>query len=148
MLIFTYFEHHIQLIVVPCILQQGHRHHVGESVRLAVQSLCSSSVRRHEVCQVALAFRNSSSHVPWGWRRVLHALFIESVFYLIGKFMKAPSPSRDRGEMAMAGLRLLLLLQCGLYIRCCPFPSCTVTVKLLAPRIVAGCFSMRLRESA
>ena len=39
----------------------------------------------------------------------------------------------------MASLHLLLLLHGVLYIRCCPFLSCTVTVNLLAPRIVAGC---------
>ena len=42
-------------------------------------------------------------------------------FFLNLEFMKAPGPSQVRGEMAMAGLRLLLLLHGVLYVRCCPF---------------------------
>ena len=53
--------------------------------------------------------------------------------------MKALGPSPDRGEMSMAGLRLLLLLHWVLYVRCCPFPSRTVFVNLRAPRTFAGC---------
>ena len=64
---------------------------------------------------------------------------LEFVFLLILEFMKASGPSRVRGEMAMAGLRLLLLLHGMLYIRCCPFPLCTVTVNFLTPRTAAGC---------
>ena len=45
----------------------------------------------------------------------------------------------DRGEIALESLPLLLLLHGVLYIRCCPFLSRTVTVNLLAPRVVAGC---------
>ena len=62
--------------------------------------------------------------------------FLEYVYWFIHKFMKGPGPSRDRqGEMAMGSL----LLHGVLYIRCCPFLSCTVTVNLLDPRVVAGC---------
>ena len=50
--------------------------------------------------------------------------------------------------MAMAGLRLLPLLHGVLNIKCCPFPLCTVTVNLLAPRIVAGYLSRVGGESA
>ena len=54
-------------------------------------------------------------------------------------FVKAPGPSWDPGEMAMTGLRLLLLLHSMLYIGYCPFPSRTATVNFMAPRTVAGC---------
>ena len=79
--------------------------------------------------------------VPGRARPELHLrFFLEYVYLFIRKFMKADGPSRDRGEMAMASLRLLLLLHGVLYMRCCPFLSRTVTVNLLAPRVVAGCF--------